>query len=188
MDLTKKDIVMRVVNTCMALAIVVCLIVNRAVSHRLTWFFIVGVSVCYGAAVLNTLVYSKKHRIYSTMLCISVGVLLLLSGIQAVQYFVFYDNWIWLFRYGWPIALLWIVLVWIPILLGSFTKIRWLDALGVFLLLGIAGEYVTRVLTGDIKHWRAISENIGVLENRLDLLAMAVLCFVLARVWKKRKE
>ena len=93
------------------IAVLVCLIVDLAVNRGLTWSLIVGSSCLFADALLYALFTCKKNKICTSMAVISVGAFVLLSVIQITRYYLLGTGTVWLFRYGLPILLLWLLVL-----------------------------------------------------------------------------
>lgn len=155
------------------IAIFVCLIVDMAVNKGITWSLIVGSSCLFADAFIYVLSICKKNKGCITMAVISIGTFSLLSVIQITVYCLMGIGTVWIFRYGLPILLLWLLVLWLPVLTRTFLKWNIWDCIALFMLLVIVGNYVTKLITGDyvwndVLHmkdflYNALGEVIGVI-------------------------
>ena len=154
-------------------SILVCMIVDLALNKGITWSLIVGSAVIFADALVSVVSFCKKNKGCMTMAVISVGTVCLLLVIQVTRYYLMNAGTFWIVRYGFPILLLWLGILWIPVLFQTFFKWNLWDCIAFFLLLVIAGNYITKWMTGDygwndILHMRnfmtdAFGEVIGIL-------------------------
>lgn len=131
------------------IAIIVCLIVDLSMNRKVTWSLIPGVSIIYAYAISASLIKCKKNKLLKTMATASVGAIILLAAIQVSRYYLASAGTLWIFRYGIPIMLLWIAAAWIPVLLRHFMKLNICYCISVLLIIAIAGNYITKLITGD---------------------------------------
>lgn len=120
------------------------------------------------------------------MAVISIGTFCLLSVIQITRYYLMGTGTFWIFRYGFPILLLWLATLWIPVLFRTFFKWNIWDCIALFLLLVIAGNYVTKVITGDYV-WDDVLHMRGFIGNALGEVIGIVLFGAIGRIKKWRK-
>lgn len=132
------------------IAVLVCLIVNICVNGSLTWSLISTSGIVLGDAVLYTLLTSKKNKVVKTLAVASVGVPVLVSIIQIVLYYLMGKGSIWIYNIGLPIMAIWIAAVWIAVLIRSVFKVKILYCLSIFCVIGVLGNYMTNMITGDI--------------------------------------
>ena len=150
-------------------AMLVCMIVDLAINRGITWSLIVGTAVMSVDALVYVLSACKKDKGIIAMAVMSIGTACLLFVVQITRYYLMGAGTFWIFRYGVPILLLWLGVLWVPVLLRRAFKWGIWDQVAVFMLLVIAGNYVTRLITGDyvweyVCHMRALAGNaLGVL-------------------------
>ena len=120
------------------------------------------------------------------MAVISIGMLVLLSVIQITRYYLIGTGTFWLFRYGVPILLLWLFVLWLPVLARTFLKWNIWDCIALFLFLVIIGNYVTKLITGDYM-WEDALHMQGFIGNALGEVIGIVLFLIIGRVKKWRK-
>ncbi len=185
---TKRRLVLNIVNILLGLAIAICYIVNLAVNHRFTWFPIAAASILYSIAILNVLARSRRHKIFNCMIAVSAGLLILLATIQFSNYYLLDKPNSWFFKFGLPLAFLWLAIVWIPVLLGRFCKVGAFDLFGILFLLSIVGNYVTKIILGDIASREDLLDGTLFLQNGLGLFIGAVVCIIIERIRKLIKN
>ncbi|MGY3666214.1 MAG: zf-HC2 domain-containing protein [Roseburia sp. 1XD42-69] len=168
------------------IAVLVCLIVDLAVNKGITWSLIVGSSCLFADALLYALFTCKKDKICTSMAVISVGAFVLLSVIQITRYYLLGTGTVWLFRYGLPILLLWLLVLWLPVLGGTFLKWNIWDCTALFLFLVIIGNYATKLITGDYV-WEDVFHMQGFTGNALGEVIGIMIFVMVGRVtkWKK---
>lgn len=131
------------------IAILVCMIVDLALNKGITWSLIAGSAIVFANALMYALLICKKNRGFITMSVVSVGTMVLLSTIQISRYCFMNIGTLWIFRYGFPIMLLWLGIIWVPVLLRGILKWNIWDCIAVFMVLVLIGNYVTKLMTGD---------------------------------------
>ena len=119
---TKKMYLLYGLGGISFIAILVCMIVDLAVNKGITWSLIVGSSCLFADALLYVLSTCKKNKGCITMAVISIGTFCLLSVIQITRYYLMGTGTFWIFRYGLPILLLWLGILWLPVLSRTFLK------------------------------------------------------------------
>lgn len=167
------------------IAILVCMIVNLAVNKGITWSLIVASAVGFADVLVYVLLTCKKFRLCTVMAVISIGTVILLSAIQFAGYCLMGMGTIWIFRYGFPILVLWLLILWIPVLGGTFLKWNIWYCGALFLLLTIAGDYITKLLIGDYV-WNDVLHLRGFMSNAFGELIGSILLGVIGWI-KKRK-
>ncbi len=76
----------------------------------------------FADAFIYALSTCKKNNGCIAMAVISIGVFVLLSVIQITRYYLIGTGTFWLFRYGLPTLLLWLFVLWFPVLGETFLK------------------------------------------------------------------
>ena len=165
------------------LATLVCLIVDLAVNKALTWSLIVGSSCLFADAFLYALTACKKYKVCVAMAVISIGTFILLCAIQISTYCLMGTGTVWLFRYGMPILLLWLLALWLPALMGTFFKWNIFDCIALLLFLSILANYGTKLVTGDFT-WEEALHMHGFISNALGEVVGIVLFVILGRMKK----
>ena len=131
------------------IAILVCMIVDLALNKGITWSLIAGSAIVFANALVYAFLICKKNKGYITMSVVSVGTMVLLSTIQISRYCFMNIGTLWIFHYGFPIMLLWLGIIWVPVLLRGILKWNIWDCIAVFMVLVLIGNYVTKLMTGD---------------------------------------
>ncbi len=168
------------------IAILVCLIVDLAVNKKITWSLIVGSSCLFADTVIYVLSTCKKNKGCIAMAVISIGTFCLLSVIQITRYYLMGTGTFWFFRYGLPILLSWLGVLWLPLLIRKFLKWNIWDCAALLLLLAIAGNYATRLITGEYV-WNDVLYMRGFVSHALGEVIGALLFCLIGRVKKWRK-
>lgn len=183
---TKKMYLLYGLGCLSFIAILICLIVDLAVNKGLTWSLIAGSSCLFADAFIYTFSTCKKNKGCIAMAVISIGVFVLLSVIQITRYYLIGTGTFWLFRYGVPILLLWLFVLWLPVLARTFLKWNIWDCIALFLFLVIIGNYVTKLITGDYM-WEDALHMQGFIGNALGEVIGIIIFGIIGRIEKWRK-
>lgn len=167
-------------------AMLVCLIVDLAINRGITWSLIVGTAVMSVDALIYVLSACKKDKGIIAMAVMSIGTACLLFVVQITRYYLMDAGTFWIFRYGVPILLLWLGVLWIPVLLRRGFKWGIWDQVAVFMLLVIVGNYVTRLITGDYV-WEDVWRMRAFAGNALGEMIGAAVFWITGRVKKWRR-
>ncbi|MCM1145410.1 MAG: zf-HC2 domain-containing protein [Blautia sp.] len=183
---TKKMYLLYGLGILSLIAIFICIIVDLAVNKKITWSFITGTSCLFADSFIYVLATCRKNKICIAMTVISIGTFCLLSTIQITRYYLMGTGTFWIFRYGLPILLLWLVILWIPALMGTFLKCNIWDCIALFLFLVILGNYVTKLITGDYV-WDDVLHMQNFIGNALGEVIGILLFVIIGRIrkWKK---
>lgn len=168
------------------IAILVCMIVDLALNKGVTWSFIATSAVIFANALMYTLLVCKENKGYITMSVVSVGTIVLLSVIQISRYYFMNMGTVWIFRYGFPIMLLWLGITWVPVLCRGALKWNIWDCIAVFMVMVFIGNYATKLITGDYTLNDLWSMH-NFLGNGLGEIVGAVLFGIIGRIKKWRK-
>lgn len=163
------------------IAIFVCLIVDLSVNKGITWSLIAGSSCLFADSLVYVLSICKKNKVCITMAVISIGTFSLLSVIQITGYCLMGIGTVWIFRYGLPILLLWLLVLWLPVLTRTFLKWNIWDCIALFMLLVIVGNYVTKLITGDYV-WNDVLHMKDFLCNALGEVIGVILFGIIGRI------
>lgn len=177
---TKKMYLLYGLGGLSFIAILVCLVVDLAVNKKITWSLITGSSCLFADAFIYTLSTCKKNKGCIAMAVISIGTFILLSTIQIATYYLMKTGTIWLFRYGLPILVLWLLVLWFPVLGKTFLKWNIWDCIALFLFLVIIGNYATKLITGDYV-WNDILHMQGFINNALGELIGIIIFVIIGR-------
>ncbi len=183
---TKKMYLLYGLGCLSFIAILICLIVDLAVNKGITWSLIAASSCLFADALLYTLSTCKKNKGCIVMAVISIGVFILLSVIQITRYYLIGTGTVWLFRYGLPILLLWLLVLWLPVLAKAFLKWNIWDCIALLLFLAIIGNYATRLITGDYV-WKDALHMQGFLSNALGEIIGIIVFGIIGRIKKWRR-
>ena len=183
---TKKMYLLYGLGGLSFVAILVCLIVDLAVNKGITWSLIAGSSCLFADIFLYALSTCKKNKGCIAMAVISIGVFVLLSVIQITRYYLIGTGTFWLFRYGVPILLLWLFVLWFPVLTRTFRKWNIWDSIALFLFLVIVGNYITKLITGDFV-WNDVLHMQGFIGNALGEVIGIIVFGIIGRIDKWRK-
>ncbi len=137
-----------VMGAAAVIAIVTCFIVNLAVEGRLSWFYIVIVSIVTGYLPVYLVISGQKHRVLKMLACLNLCVFFLIGVIQLTLYYEMGIGDIWFWKYGAPIAALWSVILWFTVLVRVKFHATLLTSFVVFLWLAVAGNFLTNMLCG----------------------------------------
>ena len=168
------------------ISILVCMIVDLAVNKGITWSLIAGSSCLFADVFLYVILACKKNVDCMIMAVISIGTFVLLSIIQITRYYLMGTGTFWIFSYGFPIMLLWLGLLWLPVLVRTFLKWNIWDCISLFMLLAIIGNYVTKLITGDYV-WDDVLHMRGFAGNALGEVVGIILFGIIGRVKKWRE-
>ena len=183
---TKKMYLLYGLGGLSFIAILVCLIVDLAVNKMITWSLIAGSSCLFADIFIYTLSTCKKNKGCITMAVISIGTFVLLSVIQFTRYYLIGTGTVWLFRYGLPVLLLWLLILWLPVLGGTFLKWNIWDCIILFLFLVIIGNYATKLITGDYV-WNDVLHMQEFMTNAFGEVIGIIVFGVIGRIEKWRK-
>lgn len=103
---------------CYAVTLITCFICNLAVDHRLSWFFIVLVSVAIGFSVTNLPLLLKKHNTLIVSGCVTVGTYLLLFVCWLLE------PGTWFYEIALPVATISLLLCWLIMLVIRYLRIN----------------------------------------------------------------
>ena len=120
------------------------------------------------------------------MAVISIGTFCLLSAIQITRYYLMETGTFWFFRYGLPILLLWLLVLWFPVLTRTFLKWNIWDCIVLFLFLVIVGNYTTKLITEDYV-WNDVLHMQGFIGNALGEVIGIIVFGIIGRIEKWRK-
>lgn len=169
------------------LGILVSFIVDLAVNGKLTWSILVDVSVSFAYASILTAMYVRKNKVIKTSLVVSVMILPMLYIMEKVINKNYMDQPIaWFQHIALPITIIWLVIIWIMILTKKFSKLRFWNMAGVFVLFVMFGSAFTNSIgsKAPIYDYRENFEWI----NTIIYVVCATVCFVIGYVKKDRAK
>lgn len=183
---TKKMYLLYGLGGISFIAVLVCLIVDLSVNKGFTWSLIAGTAVLFADALLYVFAVCKEKKGCAVMAVVSVGVLILLSVIQVTAYCLMKTGTVWIFRYGLPILSVWLLVLWLPVLAGTFFKWNIWDCIALFFLLVMIGNYATNLITGDLV-WDEVLRLQRFIGNALGEIIGCILFVIIGRVHNRRK-
>lgn len=183
---TKKMYLLYGLGSISFIAILVCMIVDLAVNKGITWSLIAGSSCLFADTLICAFSICKRNKGCIIMAVISIGTFCLLSVIQITGYYLMRTGTFWIFRHGLPILLLWLLVLWLPVLTRTFLKWNIWDCIALFMLLVIIANYVTKLITGDYV-WNDVLHMRGFAGNVLGEIMGIILFGIIGRVKKWRK-
>lgn len=184
---TKKMYLLYGLGGISFIAVLVCLIVDLSVNRAFTWSLIVGTAVLFADALVYAFAVCKEKKGCAIMAVISVGTLALLSVIQFTRYCLMEAGTVWIFRYGLPILSVWLLVLWLPVLAGTFLKWNIWYCAALFFLFLMIGNYATNLITGDLA-WEQVLSLQRFAGNALGEIIGCILFAIIGRVqvWRKK--
>ncbi|MGX7262363.1 helix-turn-helix domain-containing protein [Enterococcus crotali] len=184
----KKKTVYQYVNLTLAIlsviSIGVCLLVDLLITGHLSWSLIVTSSLIYAIAIGITLYKSMGGKLIKAFFTASLLLIPLLASIQYSLYLSQINQTKWLMNLGIPLALLWLIIIWLVI---AVTYIFKLNLFLFFSLLGFAsmfGSYLTGLFTGLYTNINDYFDYF--LSNGLASLIVGLICLVMGVNYSKR--
>lgn len=154
------------------------LIVDLAVSHKLTWSLIVVVSELFAYSGLAAFVFCKKHRFIKGIAAYTIMLLPMLKVIEwTVNKFFTEKPTTWFNDYALRISLVWLAVLWITVLLKVITKCNMWLATGFFLMLCTIASLYTNVLSNNSTIKEQLLDEYDWIDT-LAYIAMAIVCFM----------
>ena len=167
------------------LGIVVNVIVDLAINHRITWSMIVIAGVVLVMCVTAILIWGGKNRFIRALACFSVLTFLVLYTISVFCYASGYDN-SWFKAVAAPIALIWIGVLWAGVFAYRILKWNFWAAICVILVLAIPANFYTNLVASSA----TVSERMQSLDtmiNTLSYCAGALVFLVIAFIRKGKR-
>ena len=124
-----RTIYQRIMLTLYGIALLTCFICNLAVSHSLSWFFIVFCSVALAFSVTNLPLLLPGHKLLGSAFAVTVFLYLLLYVCNL------YTGGGWFVRYAVPIASFSVAFAWLMLLTIAARRINWFYRSAVLSLL-----------------------------------------------------
>lgn len=170
--------------SCGIIAILVCVIVDIAINHKLTWSIIVDMGIFYTYACGFTPILCKKNRVRKTLFMMSILILPMLYGTEyIVNANYFNEPNYWFKEYALPISFIWLAILWITVLLYSVTKTNLWNIIGVVLILTIFGATFTNAIAQKLSFATAFTIDYNWIDN-LAYFICAIICFVIGYLRK----
>jgi len=181
LHLVDMKIILFIFSILCFIAISVCIIVNYAIDHRITWAMYTVVSVSFGWLIFASSLFKKLAVSLCAATLLSIPFLYFIEKITPVS-----D---WFFGLGLPIAVTGIVLVWTIYLLFRFFKVSlWYDlAISVFLC-GVADILIINYIVNSYLSTKTthLEYSISIFSYTLVTLLLGILGYIRSR--KKAAE
>lgn len=133
------------------IGIIVTFIVDLAVNKKLSWSLIVDMGILYSYSIGLTVLMSKKQKVIKASAVGSILVLPMLYGIESVINANYLTEPIaWFSKYGLPITVIWLAILWITILIKKFIKLNSWNVLGVLFIMTMFGSALTNSIAQQI--------------------------------------
>ncbi|MGM0216425.1 helix-turn-helix transcriptional regulator [Enterococcus sp. AZ109] len=142
--------------TVTGITILICLLVDFILNHRLTWSMIVLLSLM-SLNVLATLFV--KRRQWLPILLIGSSSLLLVGYLGLLDRVLLWSNYSqvsFFLPIALPVSLVWLSLVWLVTLVHLRMKWRVYYSLSLLFLLGIVGGFLTNLIVGSEPLWFSV--------------------------------
>lgn len=171
---TKRMYLMKgILSALIILPILTSFIVNLAVDHNLTWFYIVTGSIAFAGVLTGVFIFKKKNKLIWAMASLSVMILPFLFLLEKVINRYFADNPSpWFEQYAFPITMIWLIIMWMGVVLFKAFKINYGFCLTIIFIISYVGSILTNRLVNE-----ASTSNIFV-DNWIDMLCCGVLAAV----------
>jgi len=209
-EYNKGKIASAVLAISLFIAIFVCVIVNIAVEHRLSWsYLVIDSCVLGGFLFIPPLLYKKQGLLISlsflTILIMPfLALIQYITNMQSLNHFegkitvgtghilevsgTTQSEWLWSLSF--PIALTWLVIMWLMVILIKNKKINRWFIVGSGTLLCIPGEIITNTV---IDKYINILENqvinhISMVSSVIGCISIAGICMVIGLMKQKQKN
>ena len=175
-----------ILRTLLVTAIMVCAIVDLAVTKHLSWSFIVDASVLFAGAILETIFRNRRQVVLHVFVCISIGILPFLYSIELVVNNYYLNPPVHWFRmYALPITLVWLGLGWGVIAVWKAWKMNVWSVIGCVFLAALIGSPLTSMLAARNGLLETMKQNYEWIDMITYVIAAAFF-FYIGRL-KKRK-
>lgn len=167
------------------LGIIVNVIVDLAVNHRITWSIIVIAGVVLAMCTASLLIWGGKNKGIKALTCVSLLTIPLLYVISAYCKAFGYDG-SWLGAVAVPVTLIWLVVLWAGVFVYKVLKWNIWAALSVGMILAIPGNLWTNALANQV----AVAEQMKSLDTIINSLAYGactVILLVIALIRKGKR-
>lgn len=169
----------------LTLGIIVNVIVDLAINKKITWSIIVIASVVFTVCISALLIWGGKNRIIKALACLSVLVLPLLYVISTYSR-LYSTGQDWFLKYAVPIALIWIVFLWLGVFMFKVCKCSFWVMLGIEMILAIAGNLFTNAVANQASI-HVQMQSLDSIINSCAFAAAAAVCFVVASIRKGKR-
>ncbi len=167
------------------LGIVVNVIVDLAVNHRITWSIIVIAGVVLTMCTTALLIWGGRNKGLKAMTCVS---LLLLPLLYVISYYCTafgYDG-SWFRPVAVPVSLMWIAVLWSGIFVYKVFKWNLWGALCISMILAMPVNLLTNALANQVTAAEQM-KSLDTMINSLAYGACTVILFVIALVRKNKR-
>ena len=168
-----------------ALGIVVNVIVDLAVNHRITWSMIVIVSIVYAMGIISILIWGGKNRGVKTLAFATAFLIPLIYVISLYCDMYGYDATL-LMRMSRRICLIWIMTVWVGVFVYKVLKQNLWIAVGVMMLLAVFGNLMTNAIANQVSLEEQI-QSLDTIINSVAYVATATALFVVGHIRKGKR-
>lgn len=183
---TKKKYLLKGISSICILSILISLIVNIAVSHHLSWFYIVTGGVVLGGSFMGLLLFKEKNKLFYSTLSLSIMIIPYLLIIEYVMNNYYIDEPIyWVKDYALPITAIWLIVIWSGISVKKIFSLNTPFCLAITSVVAIPGSILTNWIIDPTTTLAAsIATNwIAVLSCGL----VAIVCFILGIIINNKK-
>lgn len=174
-------------SAILGVGLITSLIVDIAINHKLTWSFIVAIAIAYVGAGLLTAQLSSSSKMVKVIAVLSVLLIPLLYGIEYIvnsNYAARPFNWF--FSYELPIAIIWLVILWVVIIIKHTARLSIWNFIGITLLLASAGSLLNNSIALKMSIWKVLTIRYNWI-NAVIYIACAFCCFLIGYI-RKNKE
>lgn len=164
--------------TMFILGIVVTVIVDLAVNHRITWSLIVIVSIVYAMGTTSLLIWGGKNRAIKALAFATVLVIPLIYVISSFSPVAM--------MMSRRICVIWIAVIWIGVFVYKVLKQNLWIAIGVMMLLAVFGNLMTNAIANQV----SVAEQMRTLDtliNSVAYTASAIILFVVGYIRRGKK-
>lgn len=170
------------------IAIVTCFIVNLATERKLSWFYIVSVSLITAYLPAYVFIVSSKRKFVKALAVLSICVVALVGTVQMVLHYLMNIGEIWFWEIGLPVMALWLAIVWIGVASNVLFHANAVIALAIITFLAALGNILTDFIVGNYQeiddlYIRYTFEGLG------DIIIAAILLIIgcIIQIRKNRK-
>jgi len=174
-------------------AIFVCVIVNIAVDHRLSWSYIV-ISSCVlgGCLLIPPLLINKKGFLIS----LSFLTILIMPFLASLQYIIKAEAYAgtepqeWLWSLAFPVSLTWLLFAWLMVIVYRVKKFNWWFIGGIVALLCIPAQAITNTVIDEYVYTLngQVIQDYSTEATIIVLIAIFGICFVFGLMRNNKKQ
>ncbi len=160
------------------IALLTCFIVNIAVNHTLSWFFIVLVSIALAFSITNLPLILKKHSLFITLGSVTVLIYILLIVCSL------YTNGDWLYSIAIPMASIPLAVFWLTVLAIKYLHVNWILKSGLIILfwsmmiiiINMSSKYFVERKSYDFTAYFNLTDwNREILANKIVFMSLSLL-------------